>query len=51
MQIVNNNKRVDHLVNITNLHENHFRAVDQKLDDIVDKLAMLIKINKVYFTK
>jgi hypothetical protein len=50
-QIVNNNKRVDHLVNITNLHEKHFKAVDKKLDDISDKLATLIKINKVHFAK
>ncbi len=50
-QIVNNNKRVDHLVNITTLHENHFRAIDKKLDDVANKLAMLIKINKVHFAK
>jgi hypothetical protein len=50
-QIVNNNKRVDHLIDITALHENHFRTVDQKLDDVADKLATLIKINKVHFAK
>ena len=50
-QIVNNYKRVDHLVDITNLHEQHFKAVDKKLDDISDKLATLIKINKVHFAK
>jgi hypothetical protein len=50
-QIVNNNKRVDHLVDLTNLHEQHFKAVDKKLDDISDKLATLIKINKVHFAK
>jgi hypothetical protein len=27
MQIVNNNKQVDHLVDIASLHKNHFRAV------------------------
>jgi hemerythrin len=50
-QIVNNYKRVDHLVDITNLHEQYFKAVDKKLDDISDKLATLIKINKVHFAK
>jgi hypothetical protein len=50
-QIVNNNKPVDHLVDITSLHKNHFRAVDKKLDDVADKLATLIKINKVHFAK
>ncbi len=46
MQIVNNNKCVDHLVDITNLHEKHFKAVEQKLDHIADKQATLIKVNK-----
>jgi len=41
MQIINNNKHVDHLVDITSLHENHFRAMDKKLDDVADKLATL----------
>jgi len=50
-QIVNNNKRVDHLIDITALHENHFQAVDQKLNNVADKLATLIKINKVHFPK
>jgi len=50
-QIVNNNKRVDHLVDIAALHENHFRAVDQKVNDMADKLAMILKINKVHFAK
>jgi hypothetical protein len=49
MQIISNNKRVDHLVDITNLHEKHFKAVDQKL--VSDKLATLLKINKVHFAK
>jgi hypothetical protein len=51
MQIVNNNNSVDHLVNITNLHKKHFKAVDQKCDDVADKLATLLKINKVHFAK
>jgi len=52
MQIVNNNNnRVDHLVDITALHENHFWSVDQKVDDMADKLATLLKINKVHFAK
>ncbi len=50
-QIVNNNERVDHLVDITTLHENHFKAMDKKLDDVADKLATLIHVNKVHFAK
>ncbi len=50
-QIAHNNKRLDHLVDITTLHEQHFKAVDQKLDDVSGKLAMLLRINKVHFTK
>jgi hypothetical protein len=50
-QIVNNNKCVDHLVDIAALHENHFRAMDQKVDDMADKLATLQRINKVHFAK
>jgi hypothetical protein len=48
MQIAHN-KRLDHLVNITALHEQHFKAVDQKLDDVSSKLALLLRINKVHF--
>jgi hypothetical protein len=33
------------------LHENHYRAIDKKIDDVADKLATLIHINKVHFTK
>jgi hypothetical protein len=51
MQIISNNKRVDQLVDISNLHEQHFKAVDQKSDDILDKLATLLKNNKVHFAK
>ncbi len=50
-QIVANNKRVDHLVNITCLHENHFKAVDHKLDDVSEKLALMLHIIKVHFGK
>jgi hypothetical protein len=38
-------------MDISNLHEQHFKAVDQKLDDISDKLATILKINKVHFAK
>ncbi len=50
-QIASSNKRIDHLVNITSLHEKHFKAVDQKLDDVSDKLAMMLQVNKVHFAK
>jgi hypothetical protein len=50
-QIAHNNKRLDHLVDITNLHEQHFKVVDQKLDDVSNKLATLLSINKVHFAK
>jgi hypothetical protein len=43
-QIASNNKWVDHLVNISSLHEKHFKAVDHKLDNFSDKLATLMKI-------
>jgi hypothetical protein len=47
-QIAHNNKRLDHLVGITTLYEQHFKAVDQKLDDVSSKLALLVRINKVH---
>jgi hypothetical protein len=50
-QIAQNNKQLDHLVNITNLHKQHFKAVDQELDDVADKLALVLRINKVHFVK
>jgi hypothetical protein len=50
-QMASNNKRVDHLVDITSLHEKHFKAVDHKLDDVLDKLSMLLRVNKVHFGK
>jgi hypothetical protein len=33
-QIAQNNKRLHHLVDITSLHKQHFKAVDKKLDDV-----------------
>jgi hypothetical protein len=33
------------------LTQNHFRAVDQKVDNMADKLATLLRINKVHFAK
>jgi hypothetical protein len=50
-QIASNNKWVDHLVDITSLHEKHFKAVDHKFDDVSNKLATLMKIDKVHFAK
>jgi hypothetical protein len=50
-QIAHNNKRLDHLVDITTLHKQYFKAVNQKLDNISSKLAMLLRINKVHFAK
>jgi hypothetical protein len=50
-QIVANNKRVDHLIDITSLHKYHFKAVDHKLGDVSDKLALMMRINKVHFAK
>jgi len=41
-QIASNNKRVNHLVDITSLHKQHFKAIDQKLDDISDKLSLML---------
>ncbi len=42
------NEKVDHLVDITNLREQQFKAVDQKLD-ISNSLATMLPINKVHF--
>jgi hypothetical protein len=50
-QIASINKRIDHLVDITSLREKHFKAVDQKLDDVLDKLGMMLQVNKVHFAK
>jgi hypothetical protein len=46
-----NSKRLDHLVDITSLHEQHFKAVDQKLDDIANQLAIIMAVNKAHFAK
>ncbi len=50
-QIASNNKRVDHLVDITSLHKQYFKAVDRKLDNVSDKLALMPRVNKVHFAK
>jgi uncharacterized coiled-coil protein SlyX len=50
-QIASNNKRVDHLVNITSLQEQHFKAVNQKVDDVSNKLGLMLSVNKVHFAK
>jgi hypothetical protein len=50
-QIASNNKCVNHLLDITSLHEKHFKVVDHKLDDVSDKLSLLLRINKVHFAK
>jgi hypothetical protein len=50
-KIALNNKRLDHLVYITYLHEQHFKVVDQKLDDIAKQLAVLISVNKAHSLK
>ncbi len=42
------NEKVDHLVDITNLREQQFKAVNQKLD-ISNSLATMLPINKVHF--
>jgi hypothetical protein len=51
LQIALNNKKVDHLVDISNFYKQHFKAVDQKLDDVSDKLSTMLCINKVHFAK
>jgi pyrimidine operon attenuation protein/uracil phosphoribosyltransferase len=48
-KIAANNKKVDSLIVITNLHEKHFKAVNQKLDDISNQLATMLQINKKKF--
>jgi hypothetical protein len=49
-KIVNNNKRLDHLVDITALHEKHFKAVDQKVDDMAKQLENILRYDKVKFS-
>jgi hypothetical protein len=51
MQIVINNKRLDHLVDITALHDKHFKAVDQKVDNMAAQLANILRYDKVKFSK
>jgi hypothetical protein len=50
-QIISNNKKASHVVDISILHKQHFKAVDQKLDDILDKLTTILCIYKVHFAK
>ncbi len=38
-------------MDITSLHEQHFKAVDQKLDDIANQVAIIMAINKAHFAK
>jgi hypothetical protein len=45
-QIASNNKRVDHLVDITSLHEQHFKAVNQKIDDVSGNLLSCYESTK-----
>jgi hypothetical protein len=42
-KITANEKKLDHLIDITNLHKQHFKAVDTKLDDISNQLATMFK--------
>jgi hypothetical protein len=46
-----NEKKVDHLIDITNLHENHVKAVDHKIDDISNQLATMLQVKKFHFAK
>jgi len=39
LQIALNNKKVDHLVDVSNLHKQHFKAVDQKLEDSLQQIV------------
>jgi len=38
-------------VDVFNLHEQHLKAIDKKLDDILDKLSTLRSITKAHFDK
>ncbi len=38
-------------MDISNLHEQHFKAIDQKLDDVSGQLSTMLRINKVHFAK
>jgi hypothetical protein len=50
-KMASNKKKLDHLINITNLYEQHFKAVDQKIDNISNQLAIMLQVNKVHFVK
>jgi hypothetical protein len=50
-KIAANNKKVDHLIDITNLHEQHIKAINQKLDGMSDQLSTMLQIHKVHFAK
>lgn len=50
-KITVNEKKLDHLIDIPNLHQQHFRAMDQKIDNISNQLATMLQINKVHFTQ
>jgi hypothetical protein len=46
-----NEKKLDHLIDITNLHEQHFKAVDTNLENISNHIATMLQVNKVHFAK
>ncbi len=48
-KIAANKKKLDLLIDITSLHKQHFKVVDQKLDDISNQLATMLQVNKVHF--
>ncbi len=50
-QVNMQDQKLDHLINITKLHEAHFKAVDEKVDKISNSLANLIKVDKTHFMK
>jgi hypothetical protein len=37
---------IDHLVDITSLHEQHFKAVDKKLDDVSNELQCYSQLTR-----
>jgi hypothetical protein len=45
-KIAANDKKLAHLIDITYLHEKHFKAEDQKIDDISNQLATMYKSPK-----
>ncbi len=46
-----NEKKLDHLMDIINLHKQHFKAVDQKVNYVSNQLATMLQINRVHFAK